>query len=175
LPEWEAYTIGMMILAKDKYKAAFLYMLQVLEKIEGKKKACKLFYFLDFDYYEAYETSFTGETYISYPIGPFPQYFEPIVKEMEEEGIIQIDYEKKSPTHENVTVIYRSVEAPNYPFTKKECSMLDRIVKKYGSLTGKDLQDLSHAQAPYNAVYLNEVIPYEFSFYRDTPDLTEDL
>jgi hypothetical protein len=165
----------MMILDKDKYKAAFLYMLQVLEKIEGKKKACKLFYFLDFDYYEAYETSFTGETYISYPMGPFPQYFEPIVKEMEEEGIIRVGYEKKSPIHENETVIYRPVEAPNYPFTKKERGMLDRIVKKYGALTGKDLQDLSHAQAPYNAVDLNEVIPYEFSFYRDTPDLTEDV
>ncbi len=65
--------MGMMILDKGKYKAAFLYMLQVLGMIEGKKKACKLFYFLDFDYYEAYETSFTGETYVSYPMGPFPQ------------------------------------------------------------------------------------------------------
>ncbi len=167
--------MGMMILDKGKYKAAFLYMLQVLGMIEGKKKACKLFYFLDFDYYEAYETSFTGETYVSYPMGPFPQYFEPIVKEMEEEGIIRVGYEKKSPTHENETIIYRPVEVPDYPFTKKERNMLDRVVKKYGALTGKDLQDLSHAQAPYNAVDLNEVIPYEFSFYRDTPDLTEDI
>jgi uncharacterized phage-associated protein len=51
--------------------------------------------------------------------------------------------------------------------------MLNRVIRKYGALTGKDLQDLSHAQAPYNAVDLNEVIPYEFSFYRDTLDLTE--
>jgi hypothetical protein len=165
--------MGLMILDKDKYKAAFLYILQSLKKIEGKKKACKLFYFLDFDYYEAYETSFTGETYISYPMGPFPQYFEPIVKEMVEEGIIRVDYEKKSPAHENQTVIYRPVKSPKYPFTKKERNMLDRIIRKYGVLTGTDLQDLSHAQAPYNAVDLDEVIPYEFSFYRDTLDLIE--
>jgi len=163
--------MAMMILDQDKYKSAFLYMLQSLDRIEGKKKVCKLFYFLDFDYYEAYETSFTGETYISYPMGPFPQYFEAIVQEMEEEGLIQIGYEKRSLTHENETVIYSPLQAPDYPFTKEERKMLDRVVKKYGALTGKDLQELSHAQAPYNAVDLNEVIPYEFSFYRDTQDL----
>lgn len=165
--------MAVMILNKDKYKAAFLYMLQVLGKIEGKKKAGKLFYFLDFDYYEAYETSFTGETYVSYPMGPVPQYFEPIVKEMEEEGIIRVEYEKKSLTHQNETVIYSSLVSPDYPFIREERHMLDRVVRKYGALTGKDLQDLSHAQAPFNAVDLNEVIPYEFSFYRDTSDLME--
>jgi uncharacterized phage-associated protein len=163
--------MAVMILDKDKYKDTFLYMLQALDKIEGKKKACKLFYFLDFDYYEAYETSFTGETYISYPMGPVPQYFEAIVKEMKEEGMIRVDYEKRSPIHENETVIYRPVASPNYSFNHEERKMLDRIVKKYGASTGKDLQDLSHVQAPYNAVDLYEVIPYEFSFYRDTPDL----
>lgn len=160
--------MAMMILDKDKYKSAFLYMLQQLDKIEGKKKACKLFYFLDFDYYEAYETSFTGETYIAYPMGPVPQYFEAIVKEMEEEGLIQMGYEKRSPTHENETVIYSPLQVADYRFTQEERHMLDRVVRKYGALTGKDLQELSHAQAPYNAVDLNEVIPYEFSFYRDS-------
>src|SRR5262249_15510228 len=115
------------------------------------------------------------ETYISYPMGPVPQYFEPLVKEMEREGIIQVQYKKMSPTHENETVIYSPVKSIDYSFTQEERKMLDRIIKKYGTLTGKDLQDLSHAQAPYNAVDLNEVIPYEFSFYRDTPDLVEDL
>jgi uncharacterized phage-associated protein len=162
-----------MVLNKEKYKAAFLYMLQALGKIEGKKKACKLFYFLDFDYFEAYETSFTGETYISYPMGPFPQYFEPIVEEMEEEGLIQISSKRKSPLHENETVIYSPITNTDYHFTEEEYKMLNRVAKKYGALTGKDLQDLSHSQAPYNAVDLNEIIPYEFSFYRDTPDLTE--
>ncbi|HWS83989.1 MAG TPA: hypothetical protein VN207_06990 [Ktedonobacteraceae bacterium] len=55
-----------MVLDKEKYKDAFLYLLGALEKIEGKEKACKLFYFLDFDYYEAYDIPFTGETYDSH-------------------------------------------------------------------------------------------------------------
>lgn len=155
-----------MILDKEKYKAAFLYMLQALDKIEGKKKACKLFYFLDFDYYEAYEKPFTGETYISYPMGPVPQYFGAIADEMEAEGLIRRE-------HENDTVTYIPCKSVDAHFTEEERKMLNRVISKYGALTGKDLQDLSHAQAPYNAVDLNEVIPYEFSFYRDTPDLTD--
>jgi len=161
----------MMILDKEKYKAAFLYMLQYLEKIEGKKKACKLFYFLDFDYYELHETSFTGEIYAAYPMGPLPLSFEALVTGMEYEGLITVNYEKKSLTHENETVIYSPRISADYPFAQPERQMLDRIIRKYGPLTGKDLEDLSHAQVPWNAVQLREVIPYESSFYRDTPDL----
>ena len=36
--------MAMMILDQDKYKSAFLYMLQSLNRIEGKKKVCKLFH-----------------------------------------------------------------------------------------------------------------------------------
>ena|SRR6185295_827569 len=162
-----------MLLDVEKYKAAFLYLLHSLGKIEGKKKACKLFYFLDFDYYEAHETSFTGETYVSYPMGPFPQYFEPLVEEMAKEGLLHCASERREAWHENDTIIYTPISTLNYPWTTQERSMLNRIAAKYGAFNGGKLADLSHAEAPYNAVDLNEVIPYEFSFYRGTADLTE--
>jgi uncharacterized phage-associated protein len=162
-----------MLLDTKKYKAAFLYMLQSLGKIEGKKKACKLFYFLDFDYYEAYETSFTGETYVSYKMGPFPQYFQPLVEEMQVEGLIQCTTKRREDWHENETITYTSTGTLDFPWTAQERAMLDRIAEKYGALSGGELEDRTHAEAPYNAVDLNEVIPYEFSFYRGTPDLTE--
>jgi hypothetical protein len=162
-----------MLLDTTKYKAAFLYLLQSLGKIEGKKKACKLFYFLDFDYYEAYETPFTGETYVSYPMGPFPQYFQPLVEEMQKEGLISIELKRRDPEHENETVIYTSIGTLGYHWSLQERNMLDRIAEKYGALSGGALEGLTHAEAPYNAVDLHEVIPYEFSFYRGTPDLAE--
>ncbi len=46
--------------------------------------------------------------------------------------------------------------------------MLERIVKKYGGLSGKQLEELSHGEAPYVASGLNEVIPYELAYYRGT-------
>ena len=46
------------------------------------------------------------------------------------------------------------------------------MISIYGNQTGKALEVLSHSEAPYNAVDLYQVIPYEYSFYRDTPNLT---
>lgn len=163
--------MGTFLLDKEKYKAAFLYMLNKLGKIMGKKKAYKLFYFLDFDYFEAYEKPFTGETYVALPMGPAPRYFDAITEELKKENKIKIEKIKTMPQHENDTIIYTPKTKVDYKFSTEEKTMLDRIIKVYGGLTGKDLEDLSHNQAPYAAVGNNDVIPYEFSFYRDTPNL----
>ena len=46
--------------------------------------------------------------------------------------------------------------------------MLDRVATRYGHLTGKQLEELSHAEAPYIGTELKKEIPYELSFYRGT-------
>lgn len=159
------------ILDKEKYKAAFLYMLNKMGSIEGKKKAYKLFYFLDFDYYEAYDKPFTGETYVAFQMGPAPKYFDALVEEMKKDGIIKLKLQKKLPYHQNDTIVYSAKVKTNYRFSREEKKMLDRVIKLYGNNTGKDLEKISHSQPPYNAVDLYEVIPYEYAFYRDTPNL----
>lgn len=158
-------------LDKEKYKAAFLYILQKLGKLEGKKKAYKLLYFLDFDFFEAYDKSFTGETYTALQMGPAPRYFEAIASELQNEGYINIKKEKKVSYHKNDTIIFEPKKDYQYQFSKEELEMLERLINVYGNQTGKQLEDLSHTQAPYMAVDIGEIIPYEFSYYRDTPDL----
>lgn len=158
-------------LNKDKYKAALLYIANSLGKIEGMKKAYKLFYYLDFDFYEAYGKPFTGETYKALKMGPAPIYFAGIVEELVNEGKIQIQRVRKSLTHQYDTVIYKPLTKTDYNFTKEEKKMLDRIIKLYGNQTGVNLEKLSHAEAPYNAVDTYQIIPYEYSIYRDTSNL----
>ncbi len=160
------------ILDKDKYKAAFLYIANALGKVEGKKKAYKLFYYLDFDFYEAYERSFTGDIYKALPMGPVPVYFDAIVEELVQENKVLVKKIKMSPAHDNDTVIFEPKVSSSYNFTYNEKKMLDRIVKLYGLQTGKSLELLSHSEAPYNAVDQYQVIPYEYSIYRDTTNLT---
>lgn len=74
-----------------------------LGKIEGKKKAYKLFYYLDFDFYEAYERSFTGDIYRALPMGPVPVYFDGIVGELKAEGKITVRKSRMLPSHDNDT------------------------------------------------------------------------
>lgn len=164
--------ISISIPDKEKYKAAFLYIANALGKIEGKKKACKLFYYLDFDFYEAYEKSFTGDIYKALPMGPVPVYFDAIVGELSQEHKVTIRKSRMFLSHDNDTVIFEPKAKSNYKFTPEEKRMLDRIIKLYGQQTGKSLEQLSHAEPPYNAVGPYQIIPYEYSIYRDTPNLT---
>ena len=159
-------------LDKEKYKAALLYIANSLKEIDGMKKAYKLLYFLDFDFYEAYEKPFTGETYKSLPMGPAPLYFKGVIDELVSEKKMQIKKVRMSPLHGNDTVIYKPLSKTDYKFTNEEKKMLDRVISLYGNQSGKSLELLSHSEAPYNAVDLYQVIPYEYSFYRDTPNLT---
>jgi len=159
------------ILNKEKYKAAIIYIANSLKEIEGKKKAYKLFYFLDFDFYEAYGKPFTGDTYKALEMGPAPIYFTGIIDELIQEGKIRIAKVRKLPTHENDTVVYKPLTNTNYKFSSEEKKMLDRIINLYGNQTGANLEKLSHSEAPYNAVKPYQIIPYEYSIYRDTPNL----
>ncbi len=157
------------VLNPPKYKSAIKFIIHELKKVQGKKKMYKLMYFLDFDFYEAYNESFTGESYRKLAMGPAPVYFDDILKELEDD--IDIKHVKISPMHENDTCIYSLKKDFEFDFSEKEAKMLKRIVTKYGSLNGKQLEDLSHAEAPWNAVSMFDLIPYDYALYRDTQDL----
>lgn len=161
----------MFKLEEEKYRAAFVYLLKELNKIEGKKKACKLLYFLDFDFFEAYEKPFTGETYFKYKMGPFTKSFEFVTNDLKEDGYIDIKKERKSFNHEHDTNTYIFKKEIEYKFSAEEKAMLDRVIKVYGSQNGKMLENLSHEQAPWQAVEMSQPIPYEFSYYRGTLNL----
>jgi uncharacterized phage-associated protein len=46
--------------------------------------------------------------------------------------------------------------------------MLDRVIARYGQLNGKQLEDLTHAEAPYIGTEPSQTIAYELSSYRGT-------
>ena len=67
------------------------------------------------------------------------------------------------------TETYTGLQSPtDADFTKEEKEMLDRVIQKYGHLNGKQLEDLTHAEAPYSGTKPNEEIFYELAFYRGT-------
>lgn len=156
-----------MSLHREKYQHAILYLCQQLHgEVRGKKKLAKLLYFADFDFYERQQTSITGDVYMALPMGPVPSALEEITEEMEKSQVLSIE---RVPEREgyNPTEIYRCRIEPNMSvFSNEERAMLDRIVLKYGHLNGKQLEDLSHAEAPYIGTKLREEIPYELAFYR---------
>lgn len=153
----------------EKYKNTILYLANKLGgKIKGKKKLAKLLYFVDFDFFEKYESSITGTTYNHLPMGPFPSELAETLELLKSDGSLDIKVEDLGGNLIPMEVYTAKAEPNTSVFEQKELEMLDRVISKYGGLNGGQLEQLSHAEAPYNATKLGEEIPYELSFYRET-------
>ncbi len=158
-----------MSLNRKKYQNAVLYLCRKLGgEMRGKKKLAKLLYFADFDFYEKYQKSITGDTYSALPMGPFPSSLDEITTTMAEKKEIAVEQVEEREGY-NATEVYRCLVEPGEKvLDSKEEKMLDRIAKNYGNLNGKQLEELSHAEAPYIGTALKHEIFYELAFYRGT-------
>lgn len=157
-------------LNEKKYKNAILYLARKIGNgtIIGKKKFYKLFYFLDFDFFEKFDRPFTGDIYHKLQMGPAPSYFDAIVMEMQEEGILEILKKQNDNGYED-SFVYKAKKTPDVSqFSKDELEILDRIIKLYGHKSGGELEKITHKEAPYLAVTEGEEIPLELSRYRGT-------
>lgn len=151
-----------------KYKDIILCLINKCGgKIEGKKKLAKLLYFLEFDFYEKYEEPLINDVFLKYKMGPYPVNFETIVDELSAENKLRLT------NHEivgfnNPAVHYTSNGEHHHKLLTEEVDMIERIAKLYGTKTGGFLENLSHKEAPWNAVDMNEVINVELALYRGT-------
>ncbi|MFA6536900.1 MAG: Panacea domain-containing protein [Patescibacteria group bacterium] len=151
---------------EKKYQEVILYLAEKLGgEIKGKKKLAKLLYFVDFDFYEKYEKSLTGDIYKALPMGPFPITMEKILLDLAKQDKIIISNIQERDDY-NPTEIYHSTEKLNNNLSVEEKQILDQVILKYGNLSGKQLEDLTHAEAPYIGTEPNAEIAYELAFYR---------
>jgi len=163
-------TYIMFKLNEKKYRNAILYLTSKVGKgsVWGKKKMYKLLYFLDFDAFEKYEKPITGDIYHKLPMGPAPSYFDPIASDLKREGLLSIKKRKTGPGYRD-TVVYKALIKPDLKvFNENEFKILKRIVRKYGEKTGRELERLTHKEAPYLAVGKGEEMPLELAHYRGT-------
>lgn len=162
--------VFMIKLDEEKYKNVILFLAKNVGQgsVWGKKKMYKLLYFLDFDFFEKYEKPITGDVYHKLQMGPAPHYFDVIAHELVEKGQLKISKGKSGPGY-NDAYVYRALQKPSLSvFNRKELGMLKRVVNKYGSKTGRQLENLTHKEAPYLAVEEGEEMPLELAHYRGT-------
>ncbi len=160
----------MFKLNEEKYRNAILYFASKVGKgsVRGRKKMYKLFYYLDFDFFEKYEKPITGDVYHKLQMGPAPSYLDAIVSDLAKENLLSVTKRKTSPGYKD-TVVYKALKKPDLGvFNAKELETLKKVAKKYGDKTGTELEVLTHKEAPYLAVEEGEEIPLELAHYRGT-------
>jgi len=151
----------------SKFKEVLLY---VLSKIGakpniGETALYKLLYFIDFDFYEKFESQFTGVKYIKNQYGPTPIEFRKIVEMMEKNGEIervrsryfQYDQKKHLPRRE-----------PDLShLSAQEIKHIDEVLARLAEKNANELSNYSHNDVPWKVHKYGEIISYESVFYRD--------
>lgn len=153
---------------RTKYENVILYLCSKLGgEVRGKKKLAKLLYYVDFDAFEKTAQPITGDVYKALPMGPVPNSLQEITSEMTGNGSLKITSVEN--VGYNPTEVYTCLAKPDTSlFTDEEKRILDRVVVKYGHLNGRQLEELTHAEAPYNGTEPLQEIPYELAYYRAT-------
>lgn len=159
-----------LLFDKGKFKAVILYLISLYpnNSIEGKKRLAKLLYFIDFNFFELFETPLTGAHYCALPMGPVPNELDVTLEELAKK---EIQISKKSIGLSHDIVVYKlKVEKEklleSIDLSDKERAVIDKVFKDLGNLNGKELEIMTHAEAPFNAVTQYANIPYELAFYR---------
>jgi transcriptional regulator with XRE-family HTH domain len=150
-----------------KFKEVLLYVLaKVGSKPNiGESVLNKIFYFIDFDYYEKYEEQLIGATYIKNHFGPTPCELKKIVGEMKIKKEIE---EVKSKYFKYEQKKYLPLRKPNLTIlTAQEIEHIDDVLNRLSDKTAREMKNYSHEDIPFKVHKDGEKISYESVFYRD--------
>jgi len=150
----------------EKFKQVMLY---VLEKVGAKPNVgmtvlYKLFYFIDFDYYEKYEQQLMGLTYVKNTHGPTPREFKVVVDEMKSKK--EIEEVKSTYFKFEQKKFLPCKEADLSLLNGRELEMIDDVLARYADKSAKELSDMTHRDGPWKSSKYGEDINYELAFYR---------
>jgi len=159
---------SMVKINEKKYKNVILFFAHKIKNgTLGKLKIMKLLYFLDFDFFEKYGKSVTGDEYLRFEKGPVPRMAEKILKEMRGKEVKISKVKMPQGYNDQQLVEPLKKEFDFNLFTKEELLMMEDIAEKWQKFSGSEMKNTSHGEAPWIATKPNEVIDYNLSYYRN--------
>ena len=126
----------------------------------------KLLYYLDFDFFEKYGKSVTGDQYLRFENGPVPRMAEKLLKEMSGKDI-KITHRKIKEGLNSQQHIEPLKDFDLDVFTKEELLMLEEIASKWEKFTGSEMKAATHGEAPWISTKPDDVIDYNLAYYRN--------
>jgi len=149
-----------MALNKDKFKNLVLYVAeQSRDDLKfGATKLNKILYFSDFEAYGLWGHPITGATYMRLDRGPAPREILPLLREMEDSGMIRRS--ERTYFHHTQKLVEPTVEADTAVFETRELDLVDRIIGELSHLNANDVSALSHLDEGWRLAEDRGVIPY---------------
>jgi len=151
-----------------KYRNAILFFAHRIQNgTLGKLKLMKLLYYFDFDFFEKYGHSVTGDEYLRFENGPVPRMAEKILKQMDGKDI-KISKKKVANGYKDQMHIEALTAFDISVFEKEEILLLEELASKWERFSGVEMKNATHGEAPWIATAPDEVIDYNLAFYRNT-------
>jgi len=151
----------------EKFKQVLLY---VLNEVGGKPNIGetvlhKLLYFIDFDYYEKFEETLMGATYIKNHHGPTSVELGAIITDMQKNGDLEA---VKSPYFKYQQKKYLARKRPNLELiSAQEIEHIDDVLARLSDKNATEIRKYSHEDIPWKSAQYGQTISYESVFYRD--------
>lgn len=153
---------------RAKYRNAILFFASRIQNgTLGKLKLMKLLYYLDFDFFEKYGRSVTGDQYLRFENGPVPRMAEKLLKEMSGKSI-KISRRKVADGYRDQQHIEALAPFDVSVFDKEEILLLEELASKWQRFSGAEMKSASHGEAPWIATEQNGIIDYNLAYYRNT-------
>jgi transcriptional regulator with XRE-family HTH domain len=152
----------------DKFKQVLLY---ILKKVGGKPNIgmtvlYKLFYFIDFDYYEKFEEQLMGLVYLKNHYGPTPLLFTKVIEELVKRGKVEIIESKFYHYPQVKYLIDPKIEPDLSILNGQEQKHIDWELDRLSDLTANQITELSHKDVPWITAEDTKPLDYESVFYR---------
>ncbi|MCK5459809.1 SocA family protein [Candidatus Parcubacteria bacterium] len=151
---------------KKYYNIILFFANKIRNGTLGKLKMMKLLYFLDFDFFEKYGKSITGDKYLRWQKGPVPRMAERMIKQMSGDDI-KISRRKIGIGYNDQQHIETLKNFDLKFFSKEELMMMDEIANKWEKFSGAEMKNASHGEAPWIATKPDEIIDYNLAYYRN--------
>ena len=153
---------------ETKYRQTILFFAhKICNGTLGKLKLMKLLYFLDFDFFEKHGKSVTGDVYLRFQNGPVPRMAEKIIKLMVQKKDIHISTRPVRTGYRDQQLVEPLKNFDSGLFTTEEILMMEETAGKWEKLSGSEMKNASHGEAPWIATKPDEVIDYNLAYYRN--------
>jgi len=153
-----------------KLKAMLLFFGKYTnQRLLGKTKLMKLFYFVDFGHLKKYGAPITYDTYVHLEHGPVPSGIKNLIDTASDDidssflaDTISIDISKES-------YLQRIVPSKNFTerdkryFSETELEIMYKVCERFKDKTTKEIKDAAHNEAPWRKTSHLETIPYELA------------
>ncbi|MBN1584878.1 SocA family protein [Candidatus Uhrbacteria bacterium] len=128
----------------DKLRNLILYILSHQDYQEGGvKKLNKLLYFIDFYFYRDHERLISDAKYAKAPMGPVIDSYQEVFAKLVADGDLRL-------IEDVSTKVYKPLrQAEVGMFTSEQVDHISKVLDRYGKLSGRDLEWISHQQQPW--------------------------